>query len=107
MAQTFRVAWRILPSLPIMPVAAVATAYREMVQVAKRRGSVPPPFPENAMLPQLDNTWGDTARAIFNNWLGLVYRVTDLDRRKLFKEGIDPKKIFFIGIDNITASSIA
>ncbi len=71
-------------------VAAVATAYREMVQVAKRRGSVPPPFPENAMLPQLDNTWGDTARAIFNNWLGLVYRVTDLDRRKLFKEGIDP-----------------
>jgi homoserine O-succinyltransferase len=42
------------------------------------------------MLPYLDNTWGDTARAIFNNWLGLVYRVTDLDRRKLFKDGIDP-----------------
>lgn len=40
--------------------------------------------------PLLDNTWGDTARAIFNNWLGLVYRVTDLDRRRPFMPGVDP-----------------
>lgn len=38
----------------------------------------------------VDNTWGDTAKAIFNNWLGLVYRVTDLDRRKPFMNGVDP-----------------
>lgn len=41
--------------------------------------------------PWLDNTWGDTAKAIFNNWLGLVYRFTDLDRRRPFMAGIDPK----------------
>lgn len=45
---------------------------------------------EQAIEPLLDNTWGDTAKAIFNNWLGLVYRVTDLDRRRPFMAGVDP-----------------
>ncbi len=71
--------------------AAIADNYRAAVELAKRRGTQPPPFPESAILPYLDNTWGDTAKAIFNNWLGLVYRVTDLDRRKPFKPGIDPE----------------
>ena len=44
---------------------------------------------DTAVEPLLDNTWGDTAKAIFNNWLGLVYRVTDLDRRRPFMPGID------------------
>jgi homoserine O-succinyltransferase len=38
----------------------------------------------------LDNTWGDTAKAIINNWLGLVYGVTNLDRKKQFMPGVDP-----------------
>ena len=38
----------------------------------------------------VDNTWGDTGKAIFNNWLGLVYQHTNLDRRKQFMEGVDP-----------------
>ena len=38
----------------------------------------------------LDNTWGDTAKAIVNNWLGLVYRLTNLDRKQQFMAGIDP-----------------
>lgn len=38
----------------------------------------------------LDNTWGDTAKAIINNWLGLVYGVTNLDRKEQFMPGIDP-----------------
>lgn len=38
----------------------------------------------------LDNTWSDTAKAIFNNWLGLVYSLTSLDRKKQFMPGIDP-----------------
>lgn len=38
----------------------------------------------------LDNTWGDTAKALVNNWLGLVYQVTNLDRHKQFMQGIDP-----------------
>lgn len=70
--------------------AAIADAYREMVLVARRRGSQPPPFPEEAILPELDNTWGDTAKAVFNNWLGLVYRLTDIDRHIPFQPDIDP-----------------
>ena len=38
----------------------------------------------------LDNTWGDTAKALVNNWLGLVYKVTNLDRRQLFMEDVNP-----------------
>ncbi len=45
---------------------------------------------EQEMETMLDNTWGDTAKAVVNNWLGLVYQVTNLDRTKQFMEGIDP-----------------
>jgi homoserine O-succinyltransferase len=38
----------------------------------------------------LDNTWGDTAKAIVNNWLGLVYGLTNLDRKQQFMPGVDP-----------------
>jgi homoserine O-succinyltransferase len=38
----------------------------------------------------VDNTWGDTAKAIVNNWLGLVYQLTNMDRTKQFMDGIDP-----------------
>jgi len=37
----------------------------------------------------LDNTWGDTAKAVVNNWLGLVYGVTNVDRKQQFMPGID------------------
>jgi len=49
-----------------------------------------PDFPESLIAPYLDNTWGDTGKALFNNWLGLVYQLTHVDRRKPFLEGIDP-----------------
>jgi homoserine O-succinyltransferase len=39
--------------------------------------------------PLLDNTWGDTAKAIVANWLGLVYQLTNLDRREQYMEGVD------------------
>jgi homoserine O-succinyltransferase len=39
---------------------------------------------------QLDNTWGDTAKAVTNNWLGLVYQLTNLDRRQQFMPDVDP-----------------
>ena len=45
---------------------------------------------EREIEPMLDNTWGDTAAAIVNNWLGLVYKLTDLDRTKQFVPGTDP-----------------
>ncbi|RME59035.1 MAG: homoserine O-succinyltransferase, partial [Caldilineae bacterium] len=69
---------------------AIADVYRDAVILARRRGTMPPPFPETAILHNVDNTWGDTAKAIFNNWLGLVYRLTDLDRRKPFQAGVNP-----------------
>jgi homoserine O-succinyltransferase len=49
-----------------------------------------PEFPEAEFDAHLDNTWGDTGKAIVNNWLGLVYQLTSLDRRVPFKPGINP-----------------
>ena len=40
---------------------------------------------------RIDNTWGDTAKAIVNNWLGLVYQFTHLDRKQQFMPGTNPK----------------
>lgn len=47
-------------------------------------------FPDQALADCLDNTWRDTAKAIFSNWLALVYRVTHVERGKQFMDGIDP-----------------
>lgn len=47
-------------------------------------------FPEQSILKYVDNTWRDTARAVFNNWLGKVYQLTNQDRRLPFMKGIDP-----------------
>lgn len=38
----------------------------------------------------LENTWTDSARSILASWIGLVYQVTNADRKKQFMEGIDP-----------------
>ena len=53
-------------------------------------GRSPAPFPEDELLPYCDNTWGDTGKAFVNNWLGLVYQLTNVDRKKQFMEGVDP-----------------
>ncbi|MGK5091031.1 homoserine O-succinyltransferase [Deltaproteobacteria bacterium TL4] len=50
--------------------------YKQMIYVAKKRGTPIPPFPEQRIEDHLDNTWRDTGKAIFNNWLGLVYQNT-------------------------------
>jgi homoserine O-succinyltransferase len=39
--------------------------------------------------PLLENTWGDTAKAVFNNWLGMVYQLTNLDRQQQYMPGVD------------------
>ena len=70
--------------------AAIAERYLGRAELAMERGESPPPFPEERILPLLDNTWGDTAKSIINNWLGLVYRLTDHDRKKQFMPGVDP-----------------
>ena len=48
-------------------------------------------FPETELYPFVDNTWVDSGRAIFNNWLGLVYRLTDFDRQTPFMPNIDQR----------------
>ena len=48
-------------------------------------------FPEDAALMHVDNTWGDTARSIFNNWIGMVYQLTNRDRTLPFMDGVDAK----------------
>lgn len=47
-------------------------------------------WPEEWLCSQLDNTWRDTALSTFNNWLGLVYQLTDQNPRIPFMPGVDP-----------------
>ena len=65
--------------------------YAEHVIEAKQQGLVLKPMPEDQIIPRLDNTWRDSAKAVFNNWLGKVYQITNEDRNLPFMEGIDPK----------------
>lgn len=47
-------------------------------------------FPELEIATDIDNTWNDTGKVIISNWLGLVYQLTNADRRLIFMTGIDP-----------------
>ncbi len=65
--------------------------YANQVKTAKQQQQALPQFPEDLLLAGLDNTWRDTAKAVFNNWLGKVYQITNQDRRIPFMDGINPK----------------
>ena len=64
--------------------------HRDEVMEAIARGATPPAFPDAELEPRLDNTWTDTGKAMFNNWLGLVYQLTDADRRRPHMANLDP-----------------
>ncbi|MEM7250039.1 MAG: homoserine O-succinyltransferase [Pseudomonadota bacterium] len=68
----------------------VLTDYRDELLSALQSGAAQPEFPEVIVEPLLDITWADTGRAIMNNWLGLVYQLTNIDRRKPFMDGVNP-----------------
>ncbi len=68
----------------------IAGHYLERARAAGAEGRARPEFPEAELLPFVDNTWRDTGKAIVNNWLGLVYRLTDLDRKIPFMDGVNP-----------------
>jgi homoserine O-succinyltransferase/O-acetyltransferase len=68
----------------------VFLAYELHVKRAKQAGSSLDEFPEHQVVECLDNTWRDTAKAVFNNWLGKIYQLTNQDRRLPFMEGVDP-----------------
>jgi len=65
--------------------------YEKELVAADSRGESIPEFPEKEIVALLDNTWTDTGKALFNNWLGLVYQLTNRDRRLPHMEGVDPK----------------
>ena len=68
-------------------------AYRESLESAMQSRADPaklPAFPEPELAAQVDNTWADTGKAMFNNWLGLVYQLAHRDRAKVFMDGVNP-----------------
>ncbi len=71
-------------------VQAVFHAYAGQVHSALKNRQPVPSFPEQEVEPFLDNTWRDTAKAVFNNWLGKVYQITNQDRRLPFMDGVNP-----------------
>ena len=69
---------------------AILEEYREWVIAACRSGRESQEFPEDLIVPVLDNTWHDSAEAVISNWIGKVYQITDLDRRTPFRKGVNP-----------------
>ena len=47
-----------------------------------------PDFPEKEIEPLIENTWTDSARSIISNWVGHVYQITNIDRKKQFMDGV-------------------
>lgn len=68
----------------------VASEFIEAAMAAKASGDSVPKFPDSELQEYVDNTWGDTGKAIVNNWLGLVYQLTNLDRRQQFMDSVNP-----------------
>ena len=70
--------------------ARIVHEHVERLLRARDAGDTPPPFPEADLVPLIDVTWADTGRTIFNNWLGLIYRLTDVRRGVPFMPTVDP-----------------
>ena len=69
---------------------AIAAQFVEHYEIAKRDGSDLPKFPGDELAQLVDNTWTDTGKAIVNNWLGLVYQLTNHERNTQFMPEVDP-----------------
>ncbi len=71
-------------------VQQIFLGHEKKVNHAKQTGSELDEFPEVLVLEHLDNTWRDSAKAVFNNWLGKIYQLTNQDRRLPFMPGVNP-----------------
>lgn len=69
---------------------AILTEYKVKVINAKKKNLVLPEFPEFLITENLDNTWHDTAEAFISNWIGKVYQLTNIDRKKPFQNDVNP-----------------
>ncbi|RLA25507.1 MAG: homoserine O-succinyltransferase [Gammaproteobacteria bacterium] len=70
--------------------AEIATKFVERCEKALRDEADLPEFPELELAQLVDNTWTDTGKAIVNNWLGLVYQLTNHERKLQFMPDVDP-----------------
>ncbi len=70
-------------------IEAILGEYREQLLIARATGPKLPEMPEALVAAHLDNTWHDTAEAVLNNWIGMVYQLTHHDRRLPFKPGVN------------------
>ena len=71
-------------------VQQVFADYEQQVRTARQNGQRLAEFPENRILEHIDNTWSDTAKAVFNNWLVKIYQLTHQERGLPFMDGVDP-----------------
>ena len=69
---------------------AVLEEHCDQVMNASGKGEPAPEFPERLITTALDNTWHDSAEAVIDNWIGKVYQLTHVDRKKPFQDVIDP-----------------
>ena len=65
---------------------AIAQEYREQLQSGNKAIEQ---FPEQLIASKLDDTWSDTGESIMNNWLGLVYQLTNRERGLPFMPDVD------------------
>ncbi len=70
---------------------AILDEYRAEVLHAKTQAGAFPDFPELLLAQHIDNTWHDSAEAIINNWIGQVYQITNIARKKPFQDHVDPQ----------------
>jgi homoserine O-succinyltransferase/O-acetyltransferase len=71
-------------------VQTLLAEYADHVKAAKASDQPIKPLPEGIIVQHLDITWRDSAKAVFNNWLGKVYQITNEDRRLPFMDNVDP-----------------
>lgn len=64
--------------------------HRARAETARATHSPQPAFPDAEVESGLENSWTDTGKSLFNNWLGLIYQLTHSERGKPFMDGIDP-----------------
>jgi homoserine O-succinyltransferase/O-acetyltransferase len=76
---------------------AIVAEHVTAALAARDAGDPVPAFPETQLAPLIDNTWADSGRALFGNWLGIVYRLTDVTRGVPFMPGIDPEDPLGLG----------
>ena len=68
----------------------IADAYIVKATEAIKNGSTAPEFPEASMTQHVTNSWYDVGRSIVGNWLKLVHRLSNFDRRQQFAPSVDP-----------------